>query len=37
VDAAKVMTAADVSPGELDLMFAGPPCQGFSIIGSRVV
>jgi DNA (cytosine-5)-methyltransferase 1 len=37
VDAAKVMTAADVTPGELDLMFAGPPCQGFSIIGSRVV
>jgi DNA (cytosine-5)-methyltransferase 1 len=37
VDAAKVMTAADVTPGELDVMFAGPPCQGFSIIGSRVV
>lgn len=37
VDTAKVMTAADVAAGELDLMFAGPPCQGFSIIGSRVV
>ena len=37
VDADKVMTAADVSPGQLDLLFAGPPCQGFSIIGSRVV
>lgn len=37
VDAAKVMTTADVAPGELDVMFAGPPCQGFSIIGSRVV
>jgi DNA (cytosine-5)-methyltransferase 1 len=37
VDAAKVMTAADILLGELDLMFAGPPCQGFSIIGSRVV
>jgi DNA (cytosine-5)-methyltransferase 1 len=37
VDAAKVITAADVSVGELDLMFAGPPCQGFSMIGSRVV
>ena len=37
VDAAKVMSAADVSPGQLDLLFAGPPCQGFSIIGSRVV
>lgn len=37
VDAAKVLTAADVGPGELDLLFAGPPCQGFSIIGARVV
>jgi DNA (cytosine-5)-methyltransferase 1 len=37
MDAAKVMSAADVSPGQLDLLFAGPPCQGFSIIGSRVV
>ena len=32
-----VMAAADVSPGQLDLLFAGPPCQGFSILGSRVV
>jgi DNA (cytosine-5)-methyltransferase 1 len=37
VDADQVMTAAGISPGELDLLFAGPPCQGFSIIGSRVV
>ncbi len=37
VDAAKVASAADVSPGQLDLLFAGPPCQGFSMIGSRVV
>jgi DNA (cytosine-5)-methyltransferase 1 len=37
VDAEKVLTAAGVAPGELDLLFAGPPCQGFSIIGSRVV
>jgi DNA (cytosine-5)-methyltransferase 1 len=33
----KAAGAADISPGELDLLFAGPPCQGFSIIGSRVV
>jgi DNA (cytosine-5)-methyltransferase 1 len=33
----KVTTIADVLPGQLDLLFAGPPCQGFSIIGSRVV
>ena len=26
-----------MAPRELDLLFAGPPCQGFSIIGSRVV
>jgi DNA (cytosine-5)-methyltransferase 1 len=37
IDADKVVSAADVTPGELDLLFAGPPCQGFSIIGSRVV
>lgn len=37
VDANQVMTSADISPGQLDLLFAGPPCQGFSIIGSRVV
>src|SRR5260370_22186748 len=36
-DAARVMSAASLSPGQLDLLFAGPPCQGFSIIGSRVV
>lgn len=36
-EAEKVMNAADIGPGELDIMFAGPPCQGFSIIGSRVV
>ncbi len=37
VDAEKILTAADITPGDLDLLFAGPPCQGFSIIGSRVV
>jgi DNA (cytosine-5)-methyltransferase 1 len=37
VDADKVANAAGIAPGELDLLFAGPPCQGFSIIGSRVV
>ena len=37
VDTDKVLAAADVSPGQLDLLFASPPCQGFSIIGSRVV
>jgi DNA (cytosine-5)-methyltransferase 1 len=37
VDSDKVMAAAGVSLGQLDLLFAGPPCQGFSIIGSRVV
>ena len=37
MDAAKVASTADISPGQLVLLFAGPPCQGFSIIGSRVV
>jgi DNA (cytosine-5)-methyltransferase 1 len=36
-DADKLASAADISPGQLDLLFAGPPCQGFSMIGSRVV
>jgi DNA (cytosine-5)-methyltransferase 1 len=37
VDADKVLTTAGIAPGELDLLFAGPPCQGFSMIGARVV
>jgi DNA (cytosine-5)-methyltransferase 1 len=37
VDADKVMVTAGIAPGELDMLFAGPPCQGFSMIGSRVV
>lgn len=37
VEATTLMDEAQVGPGELDLLFAGPPCQGFSIIGSRVV
>jgi DNA (cytosine-5)-methyltransferase 1 len=37
VDPGKVLIAADLAPGELDVLFAGPPCQGFSMIGARVV
>lgn len=37
VDSDKVLNMAGVAPGELDLLFGGPPCQGFSIIGARVV
>lgn len=37
LEAEKICRAADVAPGDLDLLFAGPPCQGFSILGSRVV
>lgn len=37
VDAGKVLSEAGLSAGGLDLLFAGPPCQGFSMIGSRVV
>lgn len=37
VDADKILQTADIAPGQLDLLFAGPPCQGFSMIGSRVV
>ncbi len=37
LDAHKVAHAAGIAPGELDLLFAGPPCQGFSMLGSRVI
>jgi DNA (cytosine-5)-methyltransferase 1 len=37
IDDSKVLHAAGLRAGDLDLLFAGPPCQGFSIIGSRVV
>ncbi|MFC1399909.1 MULTISPECIES: DNA cytosine methyltransferase [Streptacidiphilus] len=37
MDAEKVFQTAGLKPGELDVLFAGPPCQGFSMLGSRVV
>jgi DNA (cytosine-5)-methyltransferase 1 len=32
---AEILAAASLTPGELDLLAGGPPCQGFSIIGQR--
>jgi DNA (cytosine-5)-methyltransferase 1 len=37
IDSEKILRTVDLGPRELDLLFAGPPCQGFSMIGSRVV
>ncbi|KAB1983428.1 DNA cytosine methyltransferase [Streptomyces triticiradicis] len=37
LDAEKIANTAGVGVEELDVLFAGPPCQGFSMLGSRVV
>lgn len=37
LDKRDFLDAAGVGVGELDLLFAGPPCQGFSMIGPREI
>ncbi len=34
-DPSDILRAAELKPGELDLLFGGPPCQAFSQIGKQ--
>lgn len=34
---AEILHATGLAPGELDLLIGGPPCQGFSILGQRLL
>ena len=37
LDGAQILEALELRPGELDVVFGGPPCQGFSVAGKRDV
>ncbi len=37
VSGKEISRLTGIKPGELDLLVSGPPCQGFSIIGARLV
>lgn len=34
---AEILDALDMEPGDVDCVFGGPPCQGFSVAGKRNV
>jgi DNA (cytosine-5)-methyltransferase 1 len=37
LEGSTLLRTANLAKGELDLLIGGPPCQGFSIIGSRLI